>query len=240
MSESRNAIGWFMKIYLHIVEWRFCNFLQAVRFENVYHNLKNYLVFLKIHQLQAKSRIQKRNFSACHPCFYYSFMIWGTHASHMHLGSIGHVISHDKLKTLYRHLHKTYKHQAWQNDDLGWGAPIHQVTCSFSSCGSLVEIKHFMFTSTRPISIKLGDLNDVTWQVRKAVFSLSPNVQPPNFQESRFRMRGSRQPSHITTWLQAHVIDKKSRWKFRFLFYQIWIRGNLKWNTIGSNCLVKV
>ena len=52
--------------------------------------------------------------------------------------------------------------------------------------------------------IKSNDLflmwsDEVTWQIKIFISPFPPKVCPPNFQGSRFRMRGSQLPSHITT-----------------------------------------
>ena len=36
-------------------------------------------------------------------------------------------MSRDKIKSLYLHLHRNYKHQTWHSVDLGWGASTYQV-----------------------------------------------------------------------------------------------------------------
>lgn len=67
-----------------------------------------------------------------------NLMLWwlrvrGSHLpNHMSLSSFSHVISRDKMKTLYLHFYKTYKHQIWHGSDLVLGSSFYQVTCFFN------------------------------------------------------------------------------------------------------------
>ena len=45
---------------------------------------------------------------------------------HISLSSCGYVMSRNKIKPLYLHSYKSYNHQIWHNEDLGWWPPPHK------------------------------------------------------------------------------------------------------------------
>ena len=104
-------------------------------------------------------------------------------------------MSRDKLGTLYFLFRKTYYQQTWQTR-------VDEVSSINSNDNFLMWC------------------SDVMWQIKNDWSPLHHNLWPPNFQGSRFRVRGSWLPSESTAWLQDHEANKKFRWRFRFLFYK--------------------
>lgn len=74
--------------------------------------------------------------------------------SHSSLWSSGHLISSDKINTLYLHFHKIDKHQTWQRGYLGLG------------------------TLTRKVTPLITLSIDLTWQIRNVTSPLSQDLLP--------------------------------------------------------------
>ena len=79
--------------------------------------------------------------------------------SHMFLWSCGHVMSHDKIKTLYLYFHKTCKHHTWHSSDLGWGASTHQ----WSHGHMMSRVLSSLWRGLLPTNLAAKVLRVVTW-----------------------------------------------------------------------------
>ena len=124
--------------------------------------------------------------------------------SHMSLWSFDHYIL----------FYKACEHQIQQSGDLGSHPTVTWPLINLSldamwqirtaTYQLLQELLRVLIKGDGLPPIKSYDLflmwsDEVTWQIKIFISPFPPKVSPPNFQGSRFRMRGSQLPSHITT-----------------------------------------
>ena len=138
-----------------------------------------------------------------------------------------------RIKTLYFHFPKTYKNQLLHIGYLGWGVPSHKVLWALIVW--LHNVKWEIRNVQSPLSEEQLPVNLAEWWLRvtrshllsqMSLFHVVTRIKwriknvgspipvllwPPNFQWSRFRMRGPRLPGHFTTWLQGHMTNESFR-----------------------------
>ena len=134
-----------MKLWSHFVSfiseliwWE--NFLNIISLLGYTINSKRYISNSTKPKITKLGRVSLRGLEAC---------------THQVTCSFDHVMSRNKIKTLYLHFLKNYKYQTWHSDDLGWLAPTYQVLCSFV----LVVVWYFV-----TISLYLYFHNTYTYQ----------------------------------------------------------------------------
>ena len=130
---------------------------------------------------------------------------WRLRLKYSHLPSCFFLWSRDKLKTLYLRFQKTYKHETWHRRDFVWGALTYHVIYPSYHATTWCHVtnkKCCILSSKRPIPSNLAEwwlretgcnlLSHMTfflWGHQNVTSPLPQNVWPPNFQESKFRVR---------------------------------------------------
>ena len=137
-----------MKLWSHFVSfiseliwWE--NFFNIISLLGYTINSKRYISNSTKPKITKLGRISLRGLEAC---------------THQVTCSFDHVMSRDKIKTLYLHFLKNYKYQTWHGDGLGWVAPTYQVLCSFVRVVVwyfVTKWKCYISTSITPILTKL-------------------------------------------------------------------------------------